>query len=302
MENVEELHRRFGVGGVVKVDQGNGGSPRIVVNGAKGSAEIYLFGAHITQFQPRGAAPVLFLSRSSLFDGKTPIRGGIPLVFPWFGPRSDRPGLPLHGVVRTRSWEIESCDLRGDGSVRVVLGTASDEQTMQLWPHAFELRFIVVASDYLDMTLEVRNVSKQTVEFEEALHTYLAVGEVGDISIEGLSGSQYLDRVDGEQRKKQPDEPIRITGETDRLYYSSASHVTVRDPELRRSIIVEKTRSDATVVWNPGLKKATAMTDLGADQWQSMVCVETANARDCKVKLAAGLIHRMGARISIEGL
>ncbi|MGA2443114.1 MAG: D-hexose-6-phosphate mutarotase [Tepidisphaeraceae bacterium] len=302
MDNVEELHRRFGVSGVVKVDQGRGGLPRIMINGAKGVAEIYLFGAHVTHFQPRGAAPVLFLSRNSLFDGRTPIRGGIPLVFPWFGPRADMPQLPPHGVARTKRWEIESCDLRGDGSVRVVLGASSDEQTKQLWPHAFELRFIMVASDYLDMTLEVRNVSKEAVEFEEALHTYLAVADVEKISIEGLAGSEFLDRADGERQKKQPDEPIRITGETDRLYYTSAGSVTVRDPGLRRSIVVEKARSDATVVWNPWLKKATAMTDLGADQWQSMVCVETANARQCKVKLAGGLIHRMTTRISVEGL
>jgi len=302
MENVEELHRRFGVSEVVKVDQGCGGLPRIVVNGAKGSAEIYLFGAHVTQFQPRGAAPVLFMSRNSLFDGRTPIRGGIPLVFPWFGPRMDMPRLPPHGVARTKRWEIESCDSRADGSVRVVLGTSSDDQTKQLWPHAFELRFIVVMADFLDMTLEVRNVSKEAVEFEEALHTYLAVGAVENISIEGLAGSEFLDRVDGVRRKKQPDEPIRITGETDRLYYTSAGSVTVRDPGLRRSIVVEKARSDATVVWNPWLKKATAMADLGADQWQSMVCVETANARDCRIKLAGGLIHRMSTRISVEGL
>jgi len=242
MENLEELHRRFGVSGVVKVDQGRGGLPRIVVNGAKGSAEIYLFGAHLTQFQPRGAAPVLFLSKNSLFDGRTPIRGGVPLVFPWFGPRADMPQLPPHGVARTRQWAIESCDLRGDGSVRVALGTSSDDQTKQLWPHEFELRFIIVASDYLDMTLEVRNVSKEAVEFEEALHTYLAVGKVKNVSIEGLAGSEFLDRADGERRKKQGDEPIRINGETDRLYYSSAGRVTVRDLELRRSIVVRTIR------------------------------------------------------------
>jgi glucose-6-phosphate 1-epimerase len=302
MENLEELHRRFGLSGLVKVDQGRGGLPRIVVTGAKGSAEIYLFGAHVTQFQPRGAAPVLFLSKNGLFDGRTPIRGGVPLVFPWFGPRADMPQLPPHGVARTKAWEIESCDARADGSVRVVLGTSSDDQTKQLWPHAFELRFIVVASDYLDMTLEVRNVSKEPVEFEEAMHTYLAVGNVEDVSIEGLAGSEFLDRADGERRKKQPEEPIRITGETDRLYYTSAPRVAVHDPGLRRSIVVEKTRSDATVVWNPWSKKAAAMADLGADQWQSMVCVETANARQCKVKLPGGLIHRMSTRISVEGL
>jgi hypothetical protein len=33
-----------------------------------------------------------------------------------------------------------------------------------------------------------------------------------------------------------------------------------------------------------------------------MVCVETANARDRKVQLPVGGIHRMGARIGVEAM
>jgi glucose-6-phosphate 1-epimerase len=302
MENLEDLQRRYGVSGLVKFEEGRGGLPKIAVNSGLGSAEIYLYGAHVTGFQPHGAAPVLFLSRRSVFDGRKPIRGGIPLVFPWFGPRADAPDLPLHGFARTRTWDVESCDARTNGSVRVVLTTSSDEGTMAQWPHAFMIRFIVVASSVLDLTLEVRNLSREPLEFEEALHTYLAVGDVRRISVEGLGGAEYIDRTDGEKRKKQGDGVIRIAGETDRLYYSSAARVTVRDPELNRSIFVEKSRSDATVVWNPWNEKASAMGDLGGDQWQTMVCVETANARDCKVQLPVGGIHRMGARIGVEAM
>jgi glucose-6-phosphate 1-epimerase len=302
MSRVEQLQKRCGVNGVVKVEAGKGDLPRIAVTAARGSAEIYLFGAHVAHFQPRGASPVLFMSKHSAFDGKKPIRGGVPIVFPWFGPREDKPELPPHGVARTRDWDIESCDARGDGSVRIVLGTASDEQTMKLWPFAFELRFIIVVSDSLDMTLEVRNVNKQPFEFEEALHSYFNIGKIETVSVEGLSGADYLDRADGEKRKKQSDEPIRFTGETDRLYYSSNPRVLVKDPALKRTIAIEKSRSNATVTWNPWADKAAAMKDLGADQWQQMVCVETANARDAKVKLPGGSIHRMGSRISVENL
>lgn len=302
MSRVDELQQRFGASGVVKVDRGKGDLPRIAVSAAQGSAEIYLFGAHVAHFQPRGMGPVLFMSRHSVFDGKKPIRGGVPLVFPWFGPRADKPELPPHGFARTRDWDVESCDVRGDGSVRVVLGTASDAETLKLWPLAFELRFIVVVSDVLNMTLEVRNVTKQVMEFEEAMHTYFSVGDVESISIEGLAGAEYLDRADGEKQKKQGDEPIHISGETDRLYFSSGPRVMVRDPVLKRGIVVEKSRSEATVVWNPWADKAATLKDLGTDQWQGMVCVETANARERKVKLPGGSIHRMGTRISVENL
>src|SRR5580700_7402869 len=134
MESLSELQKRYGVSGVVKIDAGRGGLPRIAVNSGLAFAEVYLFGAHVTEFQPRGSAPVLFLSKHSVFDGRKPIRGGVPLVFPWFGPRADMPELPPHGFARTREWEIESCDARGDGSVRIVLTTSSDEGTMKLWP------------------------------------------------------------------------------------------------------------------------------------------------------------------------
>jgi glucose-6-phosphate 1-epimerase len=244
----------------------------------------------------------LFLSKHSFFDGHKPIRGGVPLVFPWFGTRTDVANLPQHGFARTREWEIESCDARGDGSVRIVLTTSSDDETRKLWPHEFMLRFIVVVSSVLDMTLEVRNTGKQEMKFEEALHTYLTVGDAKTISIEGLADKEYIDRADGEKRKKSDGNPIQLTSETDRLYFSSAPHAAVRDPGLKRVINVDKAMSNATVVWNPWAPRSAALTDLGADQWQTMVCVETVNAREASVQLAGGSIHRMSCRIGVEAI
>jgi glucose-6-phosphate 1-epimerase len=300
METLDDLQRRYGISGLVRFEQGSGGLGKIEITTAMASAEIYLYGAHITAFRPQGAAPVLFMSRRSLFDGQKPIRGGIPLVFPWFGPRPDAPELPMHGFARTRMWGVESCDARGNGTVRVVLTTSDDENTRKLWPHAFSIRYIVVISSVLDITLEVRNLSREPMVFEEALHTYLSVGDVRHVSIEGLANAQYIDRADGEKRKTQSAEPIRIGGETDRVYFTPGPRVTVRDPDLKRSLVVEKSRSDATVVWNPWTDKAAAMTDLGADQFPSMLCVETANARDSRIQLPGGGIHRMGTRIFVE--
>ncbi len=302
MLKIEQLQEKFGVDGAVRIEAGRGSLPKIAVATDLASAEIYPFGAHVTQFQPRGAAPVLFLSRSSFFDGRRPIRGGIPLVFPWFGPRADLPESPPHGFARTRNWEIESCDARADGSVRIVLASGSDDATMRLWPLSFSLRFIVIVARTLEATLEARNVSTEFMHFEDALHTYLAVADVRSISIEGLDGAEYLDRADGEKRKTEQAKVIGLSGETDRLYYSSAAKVTVRDPGLGRSIIVEKENSGATVLWNPWSRKSAQMKDMGTDEWQSMVCVETANARDCAVQLPANASHRMSTRIGVAAL
>jgi glucose-6-phosphate 1-epimerase len=300
MAKIDELWAR--VGRVARVEAGLGGLPKIVVDSELGAGEIYLHGAHVTHFQPRGAERVLYLSSASVFDGVKPIRGGIPLVFPWFGPRADMPALPPHGFARTREWEIESCSAGADGAVRVALTCGPDEKTLQLWAYPFSLRLIVVVGKALDVTLEVKNTSPSGFRFEEALHTYLSVGEIGKISVEGLNGADFIDRTDGEKRKKEQGKVIEFAGETDRLYLTSASMVTVRDPVLRRVIVVEKHHSEATVVWNPWSQKASQMADMGRDEWQKFVCVETANARSCTVELGAGATHRMSTRISLEGV
>ncbi len=297
MSKIDDLQRKFGKSGIVRFEAGLGSMPKIVISTEQASAEIYLHGAHVTHFQPRDQAPVIFLSSTSIFDGHKPIRGGIPLVFPWFGPRADLPTLPPHGFARTREWEVESCNARSDQSVQIVLATAHDQTTLPLWPHTFSLRLIVIVSNVLDVTLEVKNTSQVSFRFEEALHTYLAVGDIHKISVEGLQGSDFIDRTDGEKRKKEEAKQIEFAGETDRLYLTSATKATVHDPVLKRSIIVEKQHSDATVVWNPWNQKAAAMADMGKDEWQKMVCVETANARTCAVELAANATHRMSTRI-----
>ena len=67
------------------------------------------------------------------------------------------------------------------------------------------------------------------------------------------------------------------TGETDRIYLATTATCTIDDPGMKRKIVVAKTGSNTTVVWNPWVDKAKAMPDFGDDEWPSMVCVETCN-------------------------
>ena len=46
----------------------------------------------------------LFVSKRSVFDGKKPIRGGIPFVFPVFGASNI---LPPDGFARITRWQLE---------------------------------------------------------------------------------------------------------------------------------------------------------------------------------------------------
>ena len=276
-----------------------GGLVRLDIATPLVTAEVYLHGAHITMFQPAGTPPVLFLSKKSHFNSSKTIRGGVPIIFPWFGPKADQPELPAHGFVRTMEWDIESLALGSGGGVHVVLRVASNDATRALWPHDFILRFRIVFGASLEMTLEAENTGGRPFTYEDALHTYLTVADALEVTVSGLAGTEYLDKVDGGKRKSQGPHPIRIERETDRLYLNTTAACVVDDPSLSRRIIVEKSGSDSTVVWNPWQGKGMSLTDLG-EEWPRMICIETVNAAENAVTLAPGARHATRALVRIE--
>ena len=300
MHDVTDLNARFGIPGIVAIDAGKGGLPRVRVTSPVAEAEVYLHGAHVTHFQPRGHKPVLFMSAASLFDPAKAIRGGVPLIFPWFGPNAANPKAPQHGFARTTAWTVR--DVRHDqagGAVTLTLTLGPSERSRTHWPHDFEATYTVTVGAALEMALEVVNRSPGEIGFEEALHTYLAVGDIRQTAIDGLAGRQYLDKVDKAQRKTQPAGAFTITGETDRVYLNTPDTVTVDDGANGRRLVVSKSGSDATVVWNPWVDKSKAMADFGDDEWPGMLCIETANAAENAVKLAPGRRHVMRATVAV---
>ena len=301
MNDVTELNSRFGVPGVVAVEAGRNGMPRLRITSPAAEAEIYLHGAHVTHYQPRGHKPVLFMSGQSLFDPAKAIRGGVPLIFPWFGPNAANPKAPQHGFARTTPWTIRAVrHAPDDGAVIVTLSLGPDERSRAHWPHDFEATYTVTAGRTLVMTLDVVNAGQAEFTYEEALHTYLAVGDVRQARIDGLAGRKYVDKVDQGRRKTQPDGAFTLTGETDRVYLATPDTVTVNDRANNRRLVVTKSGSDATVVWNPWTEKAKAMADFGDEEWPGMLCVETANAADHAVRLPPGQRHVMQAAVSVE--
>lgn len=285
--------------GIVKIEKGQGELEKIIIQTAAASAEIYLHGAHVTHFQPAGHQPVIWMSRASWFEPGKPIRGGVPICFPWFGPRADDPKSPAHGFARLRDWKIESVTKNESGQVVVTLMLRSDDATRALWPADFAARHIVTIGSMLEMKLAVQNTSGKPIRFEEALHTYLAIGDIRQASVEGLGGTKYIDKVDGAKIKDQIDPLIRFTGETDRVYLDTQATCIVHDPVMQRVIEIAKSGSSATVVWNPWIAKARAMADFGDEEWQQMLCIETANVALHAVELPAGATHEMSARIRV---
>lgn len=281
-----------------RIEAGRGGLRRLTLEAPCAEAQVYLHGANVTHFQPRGEKPVLWVSERSLFEGGAPgkpIRGGVPICFPWFGPRPD---APLHGVARLFEWNLVEVAPEGEG-LRAVLAFEANELTRRHVAEDFALRLAVTVRSALTLELEVVNRSGVPFRFEEALHTYFAVGDVRTASVCGLEGRAYLDKTEGGTRRTLAEEPLRFAGETDRVFPDLEGTLLVDDPAWKRRIEISRVGSRTAVVWNPWAAKAQAMPDFGDEEWTGMLCVEAANALDDAVTLPPGATHTLSTRIAL---
>ncbi len=283
-----------------RLEKGPGGLDRLALDAAEGEALVYLHGGHVAHFQPKGARPVLWVSAASRFEGGKPIRGGVPVCFPWFGRRAGSPDAPQHGFARILSWTIVDVTPEADGSLRALFELTPEAAARGGFVTELLAALAVTVSRSLRMELTVRNVGRASATFEEALHTYLAVSDVRQVRVRGLEGVGYVDTTAGTTRKPGETEPIAIAAETDRVYTGATGTVTVEDPAWHRRIVVAKQGSATTVVWNPWVAKAKAMPDFGDDEWPGMICVETANALDDAIHLAPGDSHVMTATLDVQ--
>jgi glucose-6-phosphate 1-epimerase len=295
-----KLANQFDIPNALRFEDAPGGLVRAVISTPAADAELYLQGAHLTKWTPRGQRPVLFLSPKSLFTPGKAIRGGVPIIFPWFGDRSDGKPGPAHGFARITEWAMEAAKLRSDGNVEIALTLAPNETTRALGYAAFHLRYRVTIGSQLEMELEARNDAKEPLKIEEALHAYFAIADIHQASVSGLEGTTYIDKTDGFKRKKLANEPVRIAKETDEVHLNTQANCVIHDPVWRRRIVIEKTGSDSTVLWNPWIEKTKGMSDMAPDGWQHMICVETANAADNAVHLSPGASHKLTATIRVE--
>ncbi len=259
---------------------------KAIVETSASQAEIYLHGAHVTRFQKKGEEPLLFMSAASDFAVDKPIRGGVPLIFPWFGPRE---GLPSHGFARTVEWELQETELFPDGSVSLCF-------CLPVVAH-YDVGFRVIVSDRLTMELTVKNNSERDAVFETCLHTYFQISGIDAISITGLAGARYLDKVANGEATETSD-AIRITSEVDRVYLDTTAAVEIEDPGFGRRIRIEKSGSNATVVWNPWIEKSSRMPDFGDEEYLHMVCVESGNVAKNQTTLPSGQSAVMKVELS----
>lgn len=274
---------------------GHGDLPKLEIATPWSTAEMYLHGAHVTHFQKTGEPPLLFMSQCSRFQLDAPIRGGIPVIFPWFGKPADKSGQ--HGFARVRNWELKELASPADGSVTVRLRLPYSTELP-----ACAVEYVVTVCETLRVELIVTNKAENELKFENCLHTYFAVGGIGAVKVTGLMGVSYLDQLENFTRKTETNESISIASEVDRIYLDTSHTVEIHDASLRRIVRVEKKGSAATVVWNPWTAKSKAMQDFGDDEYKQMICVESGNVAENAVKLPPGQTSKLILRLSSRNI
>ena len=283
--------------GTVKIISGNGGLPKIVVTTKFSAAEIYLHGAHVTHFQKNGEPPLLFMSRQSHFKNGEPIRGGVPVIFPWFG---NRDGEPSHGFARIAEWQLVKTSANADGAVTLQFALPKISGREQ-W-NDVRTELVVTVADTLTMELISANEAcDETFEIENCLHTYFHVSDIGEVSISGLETFPFDDFAFGANgaRRAAENAILKITQETNRVYFDSPQTVEIRDEKWKRAIRVEKFHSQSTVVWNPWTTQKLP-DDFDPAEHAHMVCVESGNVKQNKIALAPGKTAVLKAVLSSQ--
>jgi len=303
--NAAALRQRFSLPGLT-FDEANG-LTRVQIATADATATVYIQGAHLTAWQPAGFDSAILLSHTSEFAPGKPIRGGIPIVFPWFAGdrKKDRidghPG-PSHGFARIQNWTLESVEFeegkvkRSGDTVNLVFTLGPTDMSRAMGYANFLLKLEFKIGQQLYMVLTVTNTSSEAMSFEEAFHSYFEVADIHEVSLIGLEPTSFIDKTDAMQVKPAEHEPIRFTKTVDRVYNHTTADVTIIDVAGRRAIHLQKTGSNTTVVWNP----FGPLPDLGEWDWHSMVAVETANAGDDAITLAPGESRSMTQNVELS--
>lgn len=290
----------FAIPGAVDVVEGQGGLPLVTITTKFAEAEVYLHGGHVAHFAAAGQKPLLWMSPASPFEDGKPIRGGIPLCFPWFGPHRTRKELPIHGCVRFRAWDLVQTGVLSDGRARIVLALDSDEASRAYWPHDFRAELTVLVGETLEVALTVTNTGREPFVYDDCFHTYFAVGDATSCLVGGLNGVGYIDRGKADARFVQNGD-LPITEELVHVHVNAPARSEIRDPVWKRRIVIEQSGMAETVVWNPGEATAAKNPEM-AGRWKEFLCVESANCLDGNVTLLPLTAHSSAVRYGVESL
>jgi len=266
-------------------------------------------GAQLLSYQRKNEPPLIWLSEEAAYQTGQSVRGGAPICWPWFGDLTRNPAAvqamhlqpasaPFHGLVRALPWQLE--DISGvDEDIK--LGFSLAASSLADWPHAVTPRLDITLGERLTLSLSSHNHGALPVALSQALHSYLAVSDIRQVSVHGLEDCPYLDTLEGWDLRQQQG-PLRFSGETDRIYQKIPAQLRVHDPLWKRQICLASSGSHSAIVWNPWIDKAQRLSQFAKDAWQRMLCIETANVMDDAISLPAHAQHQLSLSLWTEPL
>ena len=288
-------------GSGVTLEQSPLGGPVLRLENDRGVALVALQGAQLIGWTPAGHEPVIWLSPVERLanppENPKPVRGGTPICWPWFATHPADPSKPMHGFVRTRQWTIDRVE-RSATAIRVTFSIATTEADKALWPGEASLEFAVTLGDELTLALTTRDTGPDAFSLTQALHTYFAVSDISNVSVEGFDGQSYTDKLHANARKQQAG-AITFAAEVDRVYDAHEGAASITDSGLKRRIEITKSGSRSSVVWNPWIDKCNRLGDMGQDGYRGMVCVETCNAGTDIVHISPTVSHTISASYKV---
>ncbi|KAK8631453.1 hypothetical protein V6N13_028241 [Hibiscus sabdariffa] len=241
------------------------GFPRILLTHPSGSsAEVLLYGSQVVSWKNERREELLFMS------SKQTIRSCLR-----------PPGAVYRSAFpRNRMWSVDSDPsplppANNQSSVNLV--SKSTDEDLKIWPHSFELRLhIMLGPGKLTLIPRVRNTDNKAFSFMFALRNYLSVSDISEVRVEGLETLDYFDNLSKRDRFTEQADAITFDGKFERVYLSTPRKIAVIDHEKKRTFELWKDGMPDAVVWNPWDKKAKALPDLGDEDYQSMLCVDSA--------------------------
>ena len=295
---IEELEDKFSIEGEVGFAELEESMAFITVSNKFADADICLYGAHITNFKPYNTIEILWMSPKSKFVEGSPIRGGIPVCFPWFGPHNTDPSKPQHGFGRLMHWDVTETSSMKSGETLVRLQLCSSPETKAFWDYDFCAELSILVGKTLTATLKVTNTSSTEFEYSCALHSYFLLSSVEEINIEGLQNTKYYNQLEPGDFIQET-EKLEIHKAETRHYYDTETACVIHDPLFNRKILVDKSGSKITTVWNPWEETCSKIDDLPDEAFHTFVCIEAVNAFNDMIKLAPGETHKTSAIIGL---
>jgi glucose-6-phosphate 1-epimerase len=299
MIDIDKLKDNFGIKGELGFSKPENNLFVLTISNKYAEADICLYGAHITSFRPYNSKDIFWMSPESSFEVGKPIRGGIPVCFPWFGPHKTDPTKPQHGFARLMYWNLVETTNTPGGETLVRLELCSSEETKAYWPYDFLAEMTIIVGQTLQASLKVLNTDEQPFEYTCALHSYYNVSDIENIAITGLIGANYHSQLEpGEFVQTMP--VIEINKAETRHYHNTDVTCVIEDSVFDRKIRVAKSGSKITTIWNPGKDTCATIGDMPNDAYKTFVCIEVVNAFDDVITLSPGDSHTTSAMIGLE--